>query len=294
MTAARPSWARSCGERKARELGYDAFPIDPFEIAEGEGIELCPKKPDQVGVSGGILFVGDDVAIFYSTDIASVGFQRFTVAHELGHYFLEGHPAAIAKVGPAHVSRAGFTEGSQAIEIEADHFASGLLLPTSLVQRHLGDRQIGLEGIETLAEASLCSLTACAIRAAGCSPYPMAIIVSSGEEVRYAFMSDGFKQLGTLAYLRKGASLPDTLTRRFNEDEANVLAGRRACAETRLRSWFGGDRHLMLDEEVVGLGSYGFTLTVLSSDDLAEDPDEQDDEEDRLVESYTPRFAYGR
>lgn len=294
MTAARPSWARNCGERKARELGYETFPIDPFEIAEGEGIELCPKKPEQVGVSGGILFVGDDVAIFYSTDIESAGFQRFTVAHELGHYFLEGHPAAIARLGPAHVSRAGFTESSQTIEIEADHFASGLLLPTKLVQRHLGDRQIGLEGIETLAEESLCSLTACAIRAAECSPYPMAIVVSRGDEVRYAFMSDGFKRLGTLTYLRRGATLPETLTRRFNEDPTNVAAGRRACEETRLRSWFGGDRHLMLDEEVVGLGSYGFTLTVLSSDDLTDDPDDWDDEEIRLVDSYTPRFAYGR
>jgi len=33
---------------------------------------------------------------------------------------------------------------------------------------------------------------------------------------------------------------------------------------------------------------------VLSSDALAEDPDEEDDEEAQLIESYTPRFAYGR
>ncbi len=50
-----------------------------------------------------------------------------------------------------------------------------------------------------------------------------------------------------------------------------------------------------LDEEVVGLGSYGFTLTVLSSDELAEDPyDEDFAEEEALIESWTPRFARGR
>ena len=294
MKTARPSWARRCGEQKARELGYESFPIDPFEIARDEQIELCHKKPDQIGVSGGILFLGDDVAIFHSTDIDSVGFQRFTVAHELGHYFLEGHPEAITKVGPAHASRAGFTEGNLAIEIEADHFASGLLLPTPLVRRHLADERIGLEGIETLAEASLCSLTASAIRAAECSPYPMAIVVSRGEEVRYAFMSDGFKRLGSLTYIRKGDALPHTLTRRFNEDQANVVSGRRACEETRLRTWFGGDRQVALDEQVVGLGSYGFTLTVLSSEDLPNDPDEVEDEEAELLGSYTARFAYGR
>lgn len=294
MKAARPSWARRCGEQKARELGYENFPIDPFEIARDEHIDLCPKKPDQVGVSGGILFVGDDVAIFYSTDIKSVGFQRFTVAHELGHYFLQGHPEAITKIGPAHVSRAGFTEGNLSIEIEADHFASGLLLPTTLVRRHLANESVGLEGIDALAEASLCSLTASAIRAAECSPYPMAIVVSRGEEVRYAFMSEGFKRLGSLTYIRKGELLPQTLTRSFNADRANVLSGRRACQDTRLHTWFGGDRHIALDEQVVGLGSYGITLTVLSSDDLPDDPDEVEDEESQLLDSYTPRFAYGR
>ncbi|SKB28009.1 ImmA/IrrE family metallo-endopeptidase [Sphingopyxis flava] len=294
MTAPKPSWARKCGEQKARELGYDSFPIDPFEIARGEGIELSPKKPDQIGVSGGIVFFGDDVGIFYSTDIKSLGFQRFTVAHELGHYFLKGHPEAILKIGAAHVSRAGFTEGGQAIEIEADHFASGLLLPTTLVRRHLADEPIGLEGIEALADVSHCSLTASAIRTAECSPYPVAIVVSRGDEVRYAFMSDGFKQLGALTYLRKGDALPDTLTRRFNASATNVASGMRACEETNLNCWFNGDRRIALDEQVVGLGSYGFTLTVLSSDNLPDDPDEVEDEEAQLIESYTPKFARGR
>ena len=294
MSAARSSWARQRGERKARELGYTAFPIDPFEIARGEEIELWPKKPDQVGVSGGIVFNGDDTAIFYSTDIKSLGFQRFTVAHELGHYFLEGHPAAIMKIGPLHASRAGFTEGDISIEIEADHFASGLLLPTTLVRAKLSDAMIGLEGIEELAETSLCSLTASAIRAAECSPYPMAIVVSRGDEVRYAFMSDGFKRLGKLSFLRRGDALPNSLTRHFNADGNNVVSGKRACEEVDLQTWFGGARSITLDEQVLGLGSYGFTLTVLSSDDLTDDPDEVEDEEALLIESYTPKFAYGR
>lgn len=294
MNPAKASWARKCGERKARELGYNSFPIDPFEIALGEGIELCPKKPDQVGVSGGIIFLGDEVAIFYSTDIQSYGFQRFTVAHELGHYFLEGHPEAIMKIGAAHVSRAGFTQSEVAIEVEADHFAAGMLLPTKLVIRHMANEPIGLEGIESLADVSHCSLTASAIRAAECSPYPVAIVVSRGQEVRYALMSENFKRLGALDYLRKGTALPDTLTRRFNADLTNVASGRRACEQTDLQVWFSGDRRLVLDEQVVGLGSYGRTLTVLSSDELSEDPDQTVDDEAELIESYTPRFAYGR
>ncbi|WP_324750088.1 ImmA/IrrE family metallo-endopeptidase [Sphingomonas sp. LY54] len=293
MSKARLSWARQCGERKAREHGFDAFPIDPFEIASTEGILVVPKRPDQFGVSGGIIF-GDDVGIFYSTDIKSDGFQRFTVAHELGHYFLDGHPEEILKVAPAHISRAGFTEGNSMIELEADHFASGLLLPTRLVQNELDREQIGFEGIERLAEVSKCSLTASAIRAAECSPYPMAIIVSRDDEVRYAFLSDGFKKLGRLNFLRKGTSLPSTLTRQFNANPANVASGRRACESATLNDWFGGSPQIELDEQAVGLREYGFTLTVLTGEDLPPDPDDEEDEEEKLIESYRPKFAYGR
>lgn len=286
-------WARQCGERKAKECGYDRFPIDPFAIATKENILVEAKRPEQVGVSGGIIFHREDVGIFYSTTINSRGFQRFTVAHELGHYFLEGHPEEIQKIGGAHISRAGFTQGDVSIELEADHFASGLLLPGRLVSQVLGDGQIGLHGIENLAGLSQCSLTASAIRAAECSPYPMAIVVSSGEHVCYAFMSDGFKRLGKLTFLRKGAQLPLGATRTFNADGQNVLDGRRVCGQTTVADWFDGPK-ISLDEEVIGLGSYGLTLTILSSDALSEDPDEVEDEDADLIESYTPRFAYGR
>ena len=294
MSKFRLNWARRCGEQKAEEFGFTSFPIDPFEIARKVEIHIEAKSPDMDGVSGGIIFSGEDVGIFYSTAINSEGFQRFTVGHELGHYFLEGHPAEILKAAPIHISRAGFTEGGSSIEIEADHFASGLLLPTKLVTNVLRKGQIGLAGISELSDASKCSLTACAIRAAECSPYPMAIVVSKGEHICYGFLSEGFKRLGQITYPRKGAKLPDSATLNFNGDLQNVLLGRSVCQQTSLEHWFGGPTGCVLDEEVVGLGSYGFTLSVFSSEDLPDDLDDEDDEEAALIENYTPKFAYGR
>ncbi|UTV40739.1 ImmA/IrrE family metallo-endopeptidase (plasmid) [Ensifer adhaerens] len=288
--------ARQHGERVAAEKGYVAFPIDPFAIAESEGILIVAKPAEIRGVSGGIIFDEDFPSIFYATDIESEGFQRFTVAHELGHYFLDGHPEEILKSNKMHVSRAGFRQGESSIELEADHFASGLLMPTQLVKQSLTGGVIGLAGIEELAGLSHCSLTAAAIRAAECSPYPMAIVVSQGNDVSYCFMSERFKELARpLAFLRKGSALPLSATRNFNENPDNVRYGKRQTVETTLADWFDGPSHIRLDEEIVGLGSFGFTLTVFSSDVLAEDPDDGEaDEEARLIESYTPRFAYGR
>lgn len=288
--------ARQHGERVAADHGFSVLPVDPFAIAESEGIMIVPKPAEIVGVSGGIIFDEDVPSIFYATNIDNEGFQRFTVAHELGHYFLEGHPEEILKSSKMHVSRAGFRQGDSSIELEADHFASGLLMPTHLVKKELAHGVVGLAGIEQLADRSRCSLTAAAIRAAECSPYPMAIVVSQGPDVCYCFMSDGFKGLGKpLAFLRKGTPLPISATRDFNSDPDNVRYGKRQTAETTLADWFDGSGQVRLDEEVVGLGSFGCTLTVFSSDALAEDPDDEEaNEEANLIESYTPRFAYGR
>lgn len=295
MSKFRIQMARRHGELKAKEKGYLAFPVDPFAIAESEDIFVEPKDPGQVGVSGGIIFHDDSVGIFYATNIKSEGFRRFTVAHELGHYFLEGHPEEILKTAPIHISRAGFSQGTSSIELEADHFASGLLMPSKLVSEVIGGNRVGLDGIVALSQLAECSLTASAIRAAECCDYPMAVVVSSGDKVAYAFLSESFKKLDKLTFLKKGTPLPQTHTLRFNADPQNVRLARSICGQTRLSEWFSCERRLALDEEVIGLGSYSFTLTVLSSDELAEDPnDEAYEEEQSLLHSWTPKFAYGR
>ena len=53
--------------------------------------------------------------------------------------------------------------------------------------------------------------------------------------------------------------------------------------------WFGGDRSLSVTEQVIGLGAYGRTLTVITAPDLDEQT-EAIEEEEELIESWTPRF----
>jgi hypothetical protein len=286
--------ATQTGQKRARDDGYHAFPVDPFAIAAKHDLHIEKKPAGMPGVSGALIFAEPKPIIIYSTELENEGFERFSVAHELGHYFLPDHPDEILKAGGQHFSRAGFTEGSSSIELEADHFAAGLLMPGGLVRSHLDQHRVGLEGICRLAEVARVSLTAAAIRAAECVFFPLCIIVSSGAEVRYSFPSDAFKRLGKRIFLKKGDPLPASATAALNARPEDVLAGRRATGECDLMDWFDADSHVRLDEEVIGLGRYGFTLTVLSSDDLAELDDEDDDDEEATVERWTPRFAYGR
>lgn len=293
MPGFRLKMATHLGEKTAAEAGFDRFPIDPHRIAAAKGIEVVAKPPEVRGISGALIFSGNHVCLIYSTEYANPGFEHFCIGHELGHFCIDGHPQEIMRQGGTHYSRANFTQNTS-IELEADHFASGLLMPAALTRDFLSKSQIGLEGVLTLADAAGCSRTAAAIRAAECSAYPLAIVMSCGDEVAYAFLSESFKALGKLAFLRKGSALPSSLTRQFNQSNENVLGAKRACGQTTLADWFDCPGQVRLDEEIVGLGAYGYTLTVLSGEDLPiEDSDDEDDEAD-LQARWTPRFAYGR
>ena len=295
MSKFRIKVARQCGEKIARDHGCTTLPIDIQSISKQNEIQIIPKPPDVTGVSGGIIFHPDDsIEIFYATNIDNNGFQRFTLAHELGHFFLPGHPEEILSSSPFHVSRAGFSQGDNSIEIEADHFASGLLMPTTLVRQKLRSSVVGLDGIIDLSDRAETSLTSAAIRAAECIERPLAVVVSRGTEIAYSFLSESFRALRPGSFLRKGDAIPQSATRTFNEDAARIRSADRTVAESSLGAWFGTDRHVPLDEEIIGLGRYGHTLTVLSSDELSEDPDEELDEEADLEASWTPRFARGR
>ena len=296
MTGFRLRMATQTGERVARDEGYTSLPVKPLIIAERKDLHVEKKPPGMKGVSGALIFMEPKPLLIYSSEHQNVGFENFSIAHELGHYCLPDHPEQIMRSGGQHFSKAGFSEGSLSIELEADHFAAGLLMPDFLVRRLIEESEVGLEGIRELAGSAEVSMTAAAIRIAQCACFPICIVVSEGTAVRYAFPSESFKDLGKNIFLRKGAALPAaSTTARFNALASNVASGRQATGECRLRDWFDTDRDSKLDEQVVGLGSYGLTLTVLSSDELAIGPDlDEEDEEVALEESWTPRFARGR
>ena len=296
MAGFRLNMATQTGEQVARDEGFTALPVRPLVIAANKDLHVEKKPPGMKGISGALIFMEPRPLLVYSSEHQNVGFENFSIAHELGHYCLPGHPEQILQDGGQHFSRAGFSEGARAIELEADHFAAGLLMPDHLVRKLIDAIDVGIESILELAEVAEVSLTAAAIRVAQCARIPVCIVVSEGATVCYALPSEPFKDLGRNIYLPKGASLPATsTTARFNALPSNVASGRQATGECRLCDWFATDRNPALDEQVVGLGSYGLTLTVLSSDELSLNPEEaEEDEEATLLESWTPRFARGR
>lgn len=260
-----------------KKLGINSLPVCPFTIAKRHGIAVEPKDSDAPGVSGFLIKVGDTFGIKYATHIKNEGFVRFTVAHELGHYFLPGHPKHLfPQEDGLHQSRSGFI-CNDGYEKQADHFAKSLLMPEDLFLRALQQAGEGFPAVENLASKCCTSITATAIRFAQLAEDLIAVIMSSGNKVEWCFVSQALTNIKSLRWLKKNSLIPSgTATAQFNQDKANILNGGRAEGWTHLHYWFDEAPQLEMKEDVVGLGSYEKTLTVLFTNEAIDT--EEDDE----------------
>lgn len=277
-------------ERLIQEWGIKTLPIDVEAIAEQHGIVVKAMPEAVKGVSGMLQRAGEIFGIAYATWIDNPGFQRFSIAHELGHYFLEGHPEKLLAATGIHQSKAGFASGDK-YELEADHFAAGLLMPGRLFAAEMERAGSGFRAIDCLARKCVTSLTATAIRFAESSGTPVAVVVTTGQTIDYWFPSDAFKRMPDIEWLKKGTPLPgSTPTSAFNKDPGRIEDSERWEESSSIRDWFGDGPDRELSEDVVGLGSYGKTLTVLFAEDW---PNDEDDEDDELGE-WNPTFHRSR
>lgn len=289
MSRANPyAHASQAAEQLIKGFGITTLPIDPFAIARDREIEVLAKPAHDAGVSGMLIRVGNEFAIAYATHIDNEPFQRFSVSHELGHYFLPGHVDAVIGESGVHESRAGGMSSNR-YEIEADHFAASFLMPRHLFFPALKSVGQGLVAIESMAAMCNTSLHATAIRYTQCTRELVAIVVSVGNQIDHCFMSESLKAIGGIDWIRKREAVPrNTQTFAFNQNPENVHRAIRTEGTSNLQDWFGGRRCIEISEDVIGLGSYGKTLTVLYDIDVPDVEDEEDEES--LIESWTPSF----
>jgi Zn-dependent peptidase ImmA (M78 family) len=117
---------------------------------------------------------------------------RFTLAHELGHYFIDNHRYGLQNgyLEP-HPSKNNGTNHLR-IEREADYFASCLLMPEKRFSADCFKRKFNFSLIEELSIIYNVSLTACAIRFADIGNHPIMIVYSEDNQVKWKWNSNDF------------------------------------------------------------------------------------------------------
>jgi hypothetical protein len=274
----------SCAEDLIRELQIAAFPVNPIKIATDRGITVQSWKPSKKGVSGFLMKQGDAFGIGYSSFVPNQGFINFTIGHELGHYFVPGHVEKLFRgPGGIHYSESGFISADDT-EKEADLFSATLLMPGTLFRSAMRGAGGGFKAIEALSNTCATSITATAIRFAEFSENAVAIVLSEGGTVTFCCLSNLLRERSGLAWLKRGDGIPGhTATARFQKDPSKIINGERCESCSMLDDWLDGAPHIEMNEDIIGLGGYGRTLTVLFTDE-----DLEEDEED--IGEWKPRF----
>jgi hypothetical protein len=193
--------------------------------------------------------------------------SRFTLAHELGHYFIDEHRQALAAgLAPSHPSRCEY-ESELLVEQEADHFAACLLMPQHLFIRRARGKAQGIPAIQQLAASFGTSLTSTAIRYAVLGVSHCVIIKWSREGYAWKWLShEAFASGFRKTIESKSCVVPGSAT-------AAALAGNQlpTCGYFRSATtapfWFPFVRHgswkdVILLEQAIPLGRFG-ALTIL-------------------------------
>lgn len=189
--------------------------LDLYAIAGYENLFIEERD---LFSSEGQLVVKDGMGIITIDDkITEKGQKKFTIAHELGHYFNSGK-----KNGSYFCSGLDIRGIKQDItaEVDANGFAAELIMPEDWFTRFTKGKIIGKKLLSEAAEYFDISLSAAALRYAEIGSHPVAVIMSKDGSVKWSrinkyftfrFIKNGSK-VNNLSYASeffKGEKIPD-------------------------------------------------------------------------------------
>jgi Zn-dependent peptidase ImmA (M78 family) len=128
--------ARRRAERLVYSCGVDVPAVSVDDIAQSLGLRIAVMSLNE-DLSGLLITQPGKQPTIIVEARHSLERRRFTIAHEIGHYFLRHHEL---RPGHIHADRtftyrsARASLGIDPVEVEANQFAAALLMPTRLVQ----------------------------------------------------------------------------------------------------------------------------------------------------------------
>lgn len=133
---------------------------------------------------------------------------RFTLAHELAHYFIDEHRIGLQDGKfPPHGSRHDLNQ-KDPIEVEADYFAGNLLMPTKLFRAFKTPRKFSIETIFQLSNEFQTSFLSTVMRFAEIGNHSICVVVSENNMVKWFTKSKDFPDWAFK--FKVGYSLPAT------------------------------------------------------------------------------------
>lgn len=175
------SWVEIILEDLPQKTTY----TDCIHILERENISLFQVNL-QENLDGLILFKHQRFWIFLNTAQGRVLNEsriNFTLAHELGHYYLPWHRLKLKKHGLMQQIGSQVMGETQLLEREADYFASCLLMPANSIKWDFAEEAFSITFIQTIARRYRVSREACLMRYTELGMHPMMMVYSKDGKV---------------------------------------------------------------------------------------------------------------
>lgn len=199
--------------------------------------------------------------------IKDSGRARFTLAHELGHYFIDDHRRELASGRtPSHPSFTDY-QSRNPVEQEADLFASHLLMPSGPFSKVARKHLLGLDAVLALKDQFGTSITSTAIRFTQLDLGPCTLVKWNPDGFAWKWFSPSTFAAGYKATIRaREAVARDSATGMALAGDTAPTKGYFQCG-TSASAWFPGVRpgtskDVLFIEQAVPLGEFG-VLTLL-------------------------------
>lgn len=242
------------------ETGAMSAPVDLSKVTHAKGILV--KEDDCEGYSGMLVVVNDKALISVKKSVRESGRKRYTIAHELGHYVLPDHITKDNKVFRCSDDQLNAFGKNKTKEVEANIFASELLMPEQLFKPRVLNDDITKKLIRELTEEFQTSLTATCIRMVNCRA-EYSLVCSEDSRVKWFCRGEEFPY-----YLNTTPGSPlhqDSFAAHFFETSKT----NENFYEVPLEAWIDDRRarsSAVLKETVIGIPSYNAALSILFVD----------------------------
>jgi Zn-dependent peptidase ImmA (M78 family) len=244
--------------------------VDPSHIASKKNIPVIYKRYG-LHFDGMLMFTAERFFIYCNLDKAGTQDSpraRFTVAHELGHFFLDEHRNVLRSGQNLHHGSSCEYASKNIVEQEADLFASHLLMPTALfdVQIRRKKPKTGIEEVLHLKEIFRTSIMSTAIRLVNAELVPCAIFIWNNDgSLKWYRKSDSFVRGNVGRPINSTQPLRGSATTQAFKTSNNIFTSGTTVATFFENVAQTGYRNAILKEEAIRLGEYG-VLTLLMSD----------------------------
>ena len=200
--------ARANREKEAGNLAKEILevndmlqaPVDPLAFVKLEAPRLRVRSGNFGSQCDGQLEYhrdSDTFLLFYNNkyDCGLADGQhhprtRFSIAHELGHFYIEHHRFALMKGVQPHSSKNEFSS-EVIIEREADSFAAGLLMPTPIFRPMVNQGELSIDRIREISVHFRTSWVSTAIRSVQHSDFPCEVVGIRDGSIVWRFRPEG-------------------------------------------------------------------------------------------------------